>query len=125
MKKVTIILNNDGSETFEEFYTNMIESLDSDHLSVLAGNVKELQDNGDLWFKHYYQENDNNYLVFIFDSNEAVTNFGSGKSVIENMPLFDSYQEEEITFEQFATYASGSTETLINNTRVNTTLGLD
>ena len=39
-------------------------------------------------------------------------------SVIENLPLFVSYTDEEITFEQFASYASGSTETLIDNTRV-------
>lgn len=125
MKKVTITLNNDGSESFEEFYAGIIDNLDTDHLAVLAGNVKELQDNGDLWFKHYYQENEKNYLVYIFDSADAVTNFGPGKSVIENMALFDSYADEDITFEQFAAYASASTETLINNTRVNTTLGLE
>lgn len=124
MKKVTIILNNNGSESFEDFYTSIINELDSAELTTLATNIKQLQDNGDLWFKHYYQEDGKNYLVYIFDSADAVTSFGDAKTVIENMPLFESYQDEEITFEQFAAYASGSVETLIDNPRVNTTLGL-
>lgn len=125
MKKVTISLNNNGSESFEEFYTSIIENLDADDLTILATNIKQLQDNGDLWFKHYYQEDGKNYLVYIFDSADAVTSFGDAKSVIENMPLFESYNDEEITFEQFASYASGSVETLIDNPRVNSTLGLE
>ena len=125
MKKVTIVLNNDGSESFEDFYANIIENLDSDDLTTLASNIKGLQDNGDLWFKHYYQEGGKNHLTYIFDSADSVTTFGPGKTIIENMPLFESYNVEEMTFEQFANYASGSVETLIDNPRVNSTLGLE
>lgn len=125
MIKATITLNNNGSESFEDFYTSIINELDSTELTTLATNIKQLQDNGDLWFKHYYQEDGKNYLVYIFDSADAVTSFGDAKTVLEDMPLFESYQDEEITFEQFATYASGSVETLIDNERVNTTLGLE
>lgn len=125
MIKATITLNNNESESFEDFYTSIINELDSTELTTLATNIKQLQDNGDLWFKHYYQEDGKNYLVYIFDSADAVTSFGDAKTVLEDMPLFESYQDEEITFEQFATYASGSVETLIDNERVNTTLGLE
>lgn len=122
MKKVTIILGNDGAQNFEEFYAAMIESFAEEDLLILANTVRGLQDSGDMWFRHYYQEGNQNHLVYIFDSASAVTSFEPAKSVIENMPLFESYNVEDITFEQFANYASSANETSIENARVNTIL---
>lgn len=119
MKKLVVQYTNDGGfDTFEEFYANKIENLTDDDLATLVSTIETSTSNGDIWYKCHFQEDSFNYFTYIFDSQDAVDNFAAVLSIFEAVEEHVSTNITEITFEEFATYASTQPETDISHERI-------
>lgn len=117
MKKVTIKLTHNGADTFEEFYRAKLDTMTDDNLTTLVTEIKGMIDGGDIWFRHFDTDGEVNNLVYILDSNNALTAFQTAKNLIE---ADDDHIEtiiEDITFDDFASYAADNDETEIAHER--------
>jgi len=107
MKKLVVqYINDNGFNTFDEFYANKIESLNEEDLATLISVVQSATSNGDIWYKCHYQEDNANYFTYIFDSQDAVDNFAPVLSIFETSEGYVSTNITEMSFEEFATYAA-------------------
>lgn len=122
MKKVIISLDSGSTTDVNEFYTSTVSNLSDEDLTTIGLTVRELTENGDIWFKHYYIENNECKLVYVMDSESAVTNFAPALAIFESLSLYNSTNVQDLTFENFADYASEFEETSIINERVETLL---
>lgn len=125
MKKLTVTLSNSTITNIEEFHNSVIDTISDADLITLGSTIKSLSENGDIWFKHYYLDNDKCHLLYIFDSEDALTNFSPAKAVLESLEMFDKSVDEDLTFEQFADLASQYDETFIPNNRVDALLSTE
>ena len=119
MKKVTLTFLNVHSSPVEdtnETFKAILESLDVPTMLGHIGKTFRLIQNGDIWFIHDSATDDNLGLtiVFILDSEDALTTFNN-----ESLPGWTAAGTEEpiveeMTFEEFATFASENEETTFN-----------
>jgi hypothetical protein len=117
MKKVTIKLNHNGADTFEEYYKAKLDAYSDEDLTTLTTKIKTMVDGGDIWFRHFDTDGSVNSLVYILDSADAVTTFQTARDVLESDVDFIETIVEEISFEDFAAYASEHNETDIAHER--------
>lgn len=124
MKKVTIKLTHNGADTFEEYYKAKLDAFSDEDLSTIVTEVKGMVDGGDIWFRHFHTDGSVNHLVYILDSEDAVTTFQTARSIIESDADFIETVVEDITFDDFAAYASEHNETDIAHERKDALAGL-
>mgnify|MGYP006936367705 CR=1 FL=1 len=118
MKKLTYtLLNVDGVARPEE-NAHLIAALRSADpavtLSILDG-VRGMTQQGDIWLMHDEIINDNLgvEIVWILDSQAALDTFNSTvREHLEN--LGGSFTDEEITFQDFASFAAANKESTFN-----------
>lgn len=117
MKKVTMKFNHNGADTFEEFYKAKLDSFAEDEFRTLFTEIKGMVDGGDIWFRHFENVGDVNNITYIVDSDAAMENFKSARDILEAQPEFIETVVEDITFEEFAAYATEHDETFIQHDR--------
>tara|TARA_B110000879_G_scaffold157744_1_gene203722 strand:- start:1047 stop:1454 length:408 start_codon:yes stop_codon:yes gene_type:complete len=120
MKKVTIKFPHNGMR-ITEFVTSLTDELDNDQtkFEAMFRGLKEMTDNGDIWFKNYEHDGDNINGVFILDSDESVTRMAPHRAYLETATGFIETTVEDISFDDFAAFAAERDDTNVQYARKN------
>lgn len=70
--------------------------------------------NGDIWHNHYLIIDGKLVGTFIFDSDDAYSNWADAVAILESVPSHLSTETADITFEEFATIAQQADVEFIN-----------
>jgi len=118
MKKVTIKFPHNGKR-ITEFVTSLTDELDNDQtkFEAMFNGLKEMTDNGDIWFKNYEHDGDNINGVFILDSDESVTRMAPHRAYLETATGFIETTVEDISFDDFAAFAAERDDTNVQYAR--------
>ena len=118
MKKVTIKFPHNGMR-ITEFVTSLTDELDNDQtkFEAMFKGLKEMTDNGDIWFKNYEHDGDNINGVFILDSDESVTRMAPHRAYLETATGFIETTVEDISFDDFAAFAAERDDTNVQYAR--------
>lgn len=122
MKKMTFNLPSVDGEVREHQNDHIIALLRAAPAEVktnILGTLRGMLQEGDIWFMHDALINDNQgfEIVIIFDSQAAIDTFDSTvKSDFEGFG--GNIVVEDMTFEQFATYASENEESTFDGQMV-------
>jgi len=118
MKKVTIKFPHNGKR-ITEFVTSLTDELDNDQtkFEAMFKGLKEMTDNGDIWFKNYEHDGDNINGVFILDSDESVTRMAPHRAYLETATGFIETTVEDISFDDFAAFAAERDDTNVQYAR--------
>jgi|TARA_B110000240_G_C13410498_1_gene414973 hypothetical protein len=118
MKKVTIKFPHNGMR-ITEFVTSLTDELDNDQtkFEAMFRGLKEMTDNGDIWFKNYEHDGDNINGVFILDSDESVTRMAPHRAYLETATGFIETTVEDISFDDFAAFAAERDDTNVQYAR--------
>lgn len=119
MKKVTITFPSVNSEALENNNDTIRAAFESLSVPDMLGHIGKtfrLIQNGDIWFMHDYATEDKLgfNMIFILDSEDALAEFNENSlpgwtAMGGNDPVV-----EDMTFEEFATFASENEETTFN-----------
>ena len=120
MKKVTIKFPHNGRR-ITEFVTNIIDELDNDQakFATMYNCLKGMTDEGDIWFRNYEHNGDNIDVVFILDSDTAVSKFATHRAYMETATGFIETTVEDMSFDEFAAFAADRDETHVEHARKN------
>ena len=122
MKKMTFNLPSvDGvvREHQNDHIVALLRAAPVDVKTNILGTLKGMLQQGDVWFMHDALINDNQgfEMVIIFDSQAAIDTFDSTvKSDFEGFG--GTIAVEDMTFEQFATYAANNAESTFDGQMV-------
>lgn len=119
MKKVTFEISNTGLnlEDTPTWYMHWLTSMDRDDAVTVNETMNSLVEQGDIWFISDNITNDGSgfSMTIIFDSEDALTNWKAVQSIFEKMFAIagetPNFTEADLTFEEFATFASENEET--------------
>ena len=118
MKKVTIRYPHNGRR-ITQFVTEIIDELDNDKTAYanMFNGLKTMTENGDIWFRNYEHEGENINCVFILDSDTSVSNFAPHRAYLESATGYIDTIVEDMTFDEFATFAAERDETYVEHAR--------
>lgn len=116
MKKIVLNFESISGNEFnrgEDAVASILKKLPYEKLKTLVTNVNEMIEIGDIWFIHDQLTKDSkgSILSFILDSAEATNNFIERALVFFTEAGLNNHEIIDLTFEEFATFASENEET--------------
>ena len=123
MKKIILKFTHDGSPTFEDFYKNKLDEYSDAELETMVKCLSAMVDSGDIWFRHMEKIDNVNHITYILDSDAALTTFQTARDILEADDDHIESIVEEITFEDFANFATNNEEPIIAHERKDAILG--
>jgi hypothetical protein len=116
MKKLTFKFSN-SADTIEEFYTSQMDKLTESQFVSIYEKIQIAIANGDVWLRHYCLVDSEAHLIWFLDSADSQTNFQPVIEILETLDDYITLDAEEVTFEEFATFAAAHEESIIPHAR--------
>ena len=113
MKKVEISYNTDKTD-LQEAINEFMDSISDADLRTLYTTTHSCKTNGDIWHNHYMISDSKLVGIFVFDSDDAFSNWSAALTVFESAPNHASTNAVDVTFEEFAAIAQEADVEFIN-----------
>jgi hypothetical protein len=113
MKKADFSFTAESTD-LQEAIDMLLEDLSDADLRNFYQTTHTCVTNGDIWHKHYFIKDGKLIGTFIFDSDDAYSNWSGAATLLESLPNHLNTELADITFEEFAAIAQEADVEFIN-----------